>query len=172
MRANCTARRPSKRRVAGKKLLVRITCSLPTDTGKRTTRDVVADAIAANNKAHIQQLRCSPDTRLCNHAATLGHLDALRALHRQNHRPDIHTALLAAEHGHLHVLKWLRRIGCPMDNRVAEHGCWNGHLSVARWVVSVGLPIDLPLCLAMTQFDYPSIYKWLDRLPLTQVVRA
>ena len=91
-------------------------------TGRKVKEFGQYDAV---ERGYVSTLKClrrrgrlSDERLLCTAAASVGDLEALKALRLAENFPwDEKTCLFAAKGGHLDVLKWARKNDCPWDWR-------------------------------------------------------
>jgi hypothetical protein len=95
----------------------------------------------------VQRLRrgglLSCQERLCQAAASGGHLEELKVLRADGCPWDKGTCSYAAKYGHLAVLQWAHTNNCPWNWETCYWAALNGHLELLQRAHANGCPWDL-----------------------------
>ena len=93
--------------------------------------DAVERGFVSTLKCLRRRGRLSDERLLCAAAASVGDLEALKALRLAENFPwDEATCAYAAWGGHLNVLKWARKNGCPWNEDTCAEAALGGHLEM------------------------------------------
>ena len=91
---------------------------------------------------YLASAGCPWPLRICDVAATHGHLDCIRIAHSHGNRVDAQTMSLSAKYGHMACLEYLHTVGCAWDATVADAAAKHERYACLHYLHRHGCPVS------------------------------